>query len=88
MGFLGELLNTIGERGRALIYRLDELKDFTEPGGFDLSALEKLCEVLISVRGEASGVVLAQKIVAQWEGMGNEDRERFLIASGRPFRSG
>ena len=81
---MGELLNTIGERGRALIYRLDEPKT-TEPGGFDLSALEKLCEVLISVRGEASGVVLAQKIVAQWEGMGNEARERFLLALADRF---
>ena len=84
MGFLGELLNTIGERGRALIYR-QEVPKPAESGRFDLGALEKLCEVLISVRGEASGVVLAQKIVAQWEGMEAKDRERFLLALAERF---
>ena len=89
MGFLGELLNTIGERGRALIYRQDSAdRNGTAPsdtGRFDLGALERLCEVLISVRGEASGVVLAQKIVAQWSLMSSADREGFLAALAERF---
>ena len=84
MGFLGELLNTIGERGRALIHGLDAPK-IPQNDRFDLQALETLCEVLISVRGEASGVVLAQRIVAQWHAMTSAEREAFLMALAARF---
>lgn len=84
MGFLGELLNTIGERGRALIYRQERDKDGVAKGT-DLVALERLCEVLISAQGEASGVVLASRIVEQWQRMSEADRHAFLEGLAERF---
>src|SRR5882757_1468230 len=58
--FFGELLQTISERGRALIERARDRR------GVDASrseSLVELCEHLLSGRGEASGVALAREIL-------------------------
>lgn len=60
MAFLGELLTSVADRGRALI----GLERFA---GKNSRSLERLCEDLLSGRGEASGMALAQAVLDQWE---------------------
>ena len=60
--FFGELLQTISERGRALLDRARDRR------GIDSTRSENLVELaehLLSGRGEASGVALAREILAQ-----------------------
>src|ERR1700681_1169076 len=61
--FFGELLQTISERGRALIERARERR---ERPGETSESLAELCEELLSNRGEASGVALAREILADY----------------------
>ncbi|TXM75558.1 MCD, Malonyl-CoA decarboxylase MCD [Methylobacterium sp. WL69] len=74
ISFFGDLLQTISDRGRDLI-------------GFgrgDLAAranaqeLVKLCEDLISRRGEASGVALARLILDRYASLARPERASFL----------
>ena len=59
--FLGEpVLQTISERGRALI---DRRASSAVRCGTSSSASVELCEHLLSGRGEASGVALAREII-------------------------
>lgn len=60
MAFLGELLTSVAGRGRALI----GLERFA---GNRNRSLDRLCEDLLSGRGEASGMALAQAVLDQWE---------------------
>ncbi len=61
--FFGELLQSISERGRALL-------DLTRANRIDAEArsenLVELCEDLLSGRGEASGVALAGEILGRY----------------------
>jgi len=59
--FFGEMLQTISERGRALIERARERR---ERPGETSESLAELCEELLSNRGEASGVALAGSAAA------------------------
>lgn len=59
--FFGELLQTITERGRALIDRRRE-----PPGLVRSEGIADLCEQLLSIRGEASGVALAREILSRY----------------------
>jgi malonyl-CoA decarboxylase len=59
--FFGELLQTISERGRALI---DRARDRRGDAAARSASLVELCEELLSGRGEASGVALAREILA------------------------
>ena len=61
--FFGELLQTIADRGRALIERRRQ-----RPGtaAQRSESLVDLCEELLSGRGEASGVALAREILARY----------------------
>jgi malonyl-CoA decarboxylase len=61
--FFGELLQTIADRGRALIERRRQ-----RPGtaAQHSESLVDLCEELLSGRGEASGVALAREILARY----------------------
>ena len=59
--FFGDMLQTIADRGRALMAR------DRRPPSEQLSAnLVDLCEDLLSGRGEASGVALASEILARY----------------------
>jgi malonyl-CoA decarboxylase len=53
--FFGELLQTISERGRALVERTRERRGSAAQS----DGLIELCEDLLSGRGEASGVARA-----------------------------
>jgi malonyl-CoA decarboxylase len=57
--FFSEMLQSIADRGRALIQR-------REPAHERSAGLVELCEALLSGRGEASGVALAGDILARY----------------------
>lgn len=70
LSFLGDLLQTITDRGRGLIRgRLPA------PAGDDLAAA---CETLLSSRGEASGTGRALAILDRWETLDAGGRLAFL----------
>ena len=59
--FFSEMLQSIAERSRALIKR-----ERREPSHERSASLVEQCEELLSGRGEASGVALAQEILARY----------------------
>ena len=70
MAFLGDLLTSVADRGRALI-------------GFERFAgrnrpIAQLCEDLLSGRGEASGMALAQAVLDAWERLDKAGRQGFF----------
>lgn len=71
MAFLGELLTSVADRGRALI----GLERFA---GNRNRSLERLCEDLLSGRGEASGMALAQAVLDQWDRLDPPGRLSFF----------
>lgn len=72
--FFGDLLQTIGERGRDLIgFARGDLAARANP-----AELVKLCDDLISRRGEASGVALARLILDRYASYAPDERHTFL----------
>ena len=61
--FFGEMLNSITERGRAL---LDRTRDRRGDAAARSESLAELCEQLLTGRGEASGVALAEEILDKY----------------------
>ncbi len=79
--FFGELLQTISERGRALIRS-------RERRGTDSTRSESLIELadhLISGRGEASGVALAREILSRYAELTTGPRIAFFEALAQRF---
>jgi malonyl-CoA decarboxylase len=70
--FVGDLLDSLTERGRNLLRRREPQPPVPAP---DLAALG---EALLSRRGEASGVALARALVAAFDAAPTEDRLAFL----------
>ena len=80
--FSGELLQTISERGRALIDRARERR------GIDSTRSESLIELaehLLSGRGEASGVALAREILGRYAELTTGPRIAFFEALAERF---
>jgi malonyl-CoA decarboxylase len=80
--FFGELLQTISERGRALLDRARERR------GIDSTRSENLVELaehLLSGRGEASGVALAREILARYAELTTGPRIAFFEALAQRF---
>jgi malonyl-CoA decarboxylase len=79
--FLGNLLNTLTERGRYL------LRGITHGSNHALSEAEliELGETLLSRRGEATGVALAQTLLAGYAAASPAARLAFLTALGDLF---
>jgi malonyl-CoA decarboxylase len=73
--FLGDLLSTLTERGRALLRGT-----FSGNGETSLTHQEliQLGETLLSRRGEATGVALAHSLLAGYAAASVEDRTQFL----------
>ncbi|WP_332683573.1 malonyl-CoA decarboxylase N-terminal domain-containing protein, partial [Bosea sp. (in: a-proteobacteria)] len=71
MAFLGDLLTTVADRGRALI-------NFERFSSGRREPLAKLCEHLLSGRGEASGMALAQAVLEEWERLDAAGRLAFF----------
>ena len=78
--FFGELLQTISERGRALLAR-DRRGDSSTRS----ETLVELCEDLLSGRGEASGVALAREILGRYAELTIGPRIAFFEALARRF---
>jgi malonyl-CoA decarboxylase len=78
--FFGELLQTISERGRALLAR-DRRGDASARS----ENLVELCEHLLSGRGEASGVALAREILTHYGTLTIGPRIAFFEALAQRF---
>mgnify|MGYP002653386225 CR=1 FL=1 len=77
--FLGELFESLTERGRRLLWRRDTA-DAPQP-----PELSELAEALLSRRGEASGVALAQGLLSAFDHAGREARLGFLRVLAERF---
>jgi malonyl-CoA decarboxylase len=80
--YFGELLNSITERGRAL---LDRTRDRRGEAAARSEDLADLCEELLSSRGEASGVALAGEIFAKFAELTTGPRIAFFEALAERF---
>ncbi len=80
--FFGEMLQTISDRGRALIDRARDRRG--EPAAHSENLVE-LCEELLSGRGEASGVALAREILTHYAGLKTGPRIAFFEALATRF---
>lgn len=80
--FFGELLQTISERGRALI---DRARDRRNDAAARSASLVELCEELLSGRGEASGVALAREILSTYAELTVGPRIAFFEALATRF---
>jgi len=78
--FFGELLQTISDRGRALLAR-----DRRGEASAHSENLVELCEDLLSGRGEASGVALAREILARYTTLTIGPRIAFFEALAQRF---
>jgi len=75
--FFGDMLQTISERGRALI---DRARDRRGDAAARSHSLVELCEELLSGRGEASGVALARELLASYDELTTGPRIAFFEA--------
>ncbi|MDO8875675.1 MAG: malonyl-CoA decarboxylase [Pseudolabrys sp.] len=80
--FFGELLQTISDRGRAL---LDRGRDRRGDASARSENLIELCEHLLSGRGEASGVALAREILGHYAELTIGPRIAFFEALAQRF---
>jgi malonyl-CoA decarboxylase len=78
--FFSEMLQSIAERSRALIKR-----ERREPAHERSAGLVELCEALLSGRGEASGVALAQEILALYAELTTGPRIAFFETLATTF---
>jgi malonyl-CoA decarboxylase len=86
--FFGEMLQTIAERGRALLDRTRdrrERRDRRETAEQRSASLVELCEELLSGRGEASGVALAREILTRYTELGAGLRVAFFETLASDF---
>jgi len=77
--FFSEMLQSIAERSRAF------LRERREPAGEQSASLIELCEALLSGRGEASGVALANEILADYAELTIGPRIAFFEALATTF---
>jgi malonyl-CoA decarboxylase len=80
--FFGEMLQSIAERGRALIDRTRDRRGVAEQRSANLV---QLCEDLLSGRGEASGVALAREILSRYGELKTGPRIAFFEALASRF---
>jgi malonyl-CoA decarboxylase len=71
--FFGDMLQTIAERGRKLLSTTTRA-DSANPVG----TMETLCEALLSSRGEASGMALANDILNDWRRLDADRQRQFM----------
>jgi malonyl-CoA decarboxylase len=77
-----DMLQSIAERGRALIDRTRDRRGVAEQRS---ESLAQLCEDLLSGRGEASGVALAREILSRYGELTTGPRIAFFEALARRF---
>ena len=78
--FFSEMLQSIADRSRALMKR-----ERREPAHERSAGLIELCEDLLSGRGEASGVAMAQEILVRYAAMTTGPRIAFFESLARTF---
>jgi malonyl-CoA decarboxylase len=78
--FFSEMLQSIADRGRALINR-----ERREPAHERSAGLVELCDELLSGRGEASGVALAREILTHYDELTIGPRIAFFEALATTF---
>jgi malonyl-CoA decarboxylase len=78
--FFSEMLQSIADRSRALIKR-----ERREPAHERSAGIVELCEELLTGRGEASGVALAQEILADYGELTTGPRIAFFEALATTF---
>ncbi len=79
--FFGEMLQTISDRGRALLDRASPRRGSAARS----ESLIELCDELLSNRGEASGVALAREILSRYAEMTTGPRIAFFEALAQRF---
>jgi len=79
--FFGDMLQTIAERGRALIAG----RPRRAAGEARTATLIERCEELLSIRGEASGTALAREILLDFQELKFGERVAFFEALARVF---
>lgn len=79
--FFGDMLQTIAERGRALIAG----RQRRPAGEVRTATLVERCEELLSIRGEASGTALAREILLDFQELKTGERVAFFEALARIF---
>src|SRR5262249_39317692 len=80
--FFGELLQTISDRGRALV---DRTRGRRGAAAERSQSLIDMCEELVSVRGEASGTALARDILLRFGELTTGPRIAFFEALAHRF---
>src|ERR671922_2864329 len=80
--FFGDMLQSIAERGRALVDRTRDRREVAEQRS---ASLIQLCEDLLSGRGEASGVALAGDILSRYAELTTGPRIAFFEALASRF---
>jgi malonyl-CoA decarboxylase len=80
--FFGELLQTISDRGRALV---DRTRGRRGAAAERSESLVDMCEELVSVRGEASGTALARDILLRFAELTTGPRIAFFEALAHRF---
>src|SRR4030081_457582 len=80
--FFGDMLQTISERGRALI---DRARDRRGDAAARSHSTVELCEELLSGRGEASGVALARALLTIYDELTTGPRIAFFEALATKF---
>ena len=83
IGFLNELLNSIAGQGRSLVDRALGLGPAAKT--IDRLPLPDLARLLLSSRGEASGVVIAREIIARYRSQDMAGKTAFLLALANDF---
>jgi len=80
VAFLQELLSSVAVQGRALLPR-------SIFGAGNEEDIEALARALISGRGEASGVAIAAELLARYDQLDEEDRQKFFRFLATELRS-
>ena len=76
------MLQTIAERGRALIDRTRDRREVAEQRS---ASLVQLCDALLSGRGEASGVALARELLIRYAELKTGSRIAFFEALAKGY---
>ncbi|MBX5104333.1 malonyl-CoA decarboxylase [Rhizobium lentis] len=71
--FFTDMLQSITDRGRQLLFSGARATQVAAKADF-----QTLCEMLLSSRGEASGMALAAEILDRWEALDSEGAQKFL----------
>ncbi len=76
---LNDLLSRVSEVGRSIVFSAREKPDVPEP------SLAQLCEVLLSGRGEATGLALGRELFDRFESLDRAAKAEFFLQLANGF---